>query len=1596
MNFKELIIKGQSQKILFFFLLLPSLLSAQVIRLEKSTDGFIESYEKLFKDSKNATAIAEFEQFKPHYTDDFSAEQKQSFIELALKMAGRNHKMPEYYFLNILLNNSFDPLNFDDNSRGKLIHNLSYLVAEQPSSKAVQLFKQLNVFITERKIYDSKVNRLYALEGSFSIEYYENETDYFNDDLEAAAEVTKEPEEDFGLFDDWNNPDEYDPWDDPSLSINPNDFDRLIPLPKIKGLVVQIEGTDLVLVSPSDSAVLSNTSIAVDLLSGKLVGQNGTFDWDEQGIPDAIANLSKYTMKLSEPYLEAEKVTLSYPSFLADSVEGVFEYKAENRRNGELSTYPRFKSYENNANFKNLETSLTYKGGFSLIGNRHYSTSLYHNVSTVFVNKDRPNSFKVEGRRIEFTDTLITSEQVAFTSYIKEDSIYHPAVRFRYDVQNKFLNLYKVRQGGFRNSMYSDTFHEMDIRSDAMKWDLASGKMDFYIIAGKEEVPAIFQGFNYYNQAHLRELSNYVGWNPLVFLGNYVYRVRRNRFDLFEIQDKINLPKRQIKEGLLVATQMGFLDYEPHSDSYSLSRKGLHYFKSSIGRGDYDDLVFQSYSEGGENNASIDLNSNALDIGGTSEFRLSDSLGIRFLPTNKELKMEGSKSFKFAGEIRVKNYKVFGDFEVDYERFLVNLKRIDSITFTPVDVFNSGTVVDIGGHVEYGKTGTLYLNAPDNKSGRKKLPQYPRLVIDDGALVRFNDSTRRNTTYPDDVFFKIDKIDQDSLNSVDMAYEGTFVSGGIFHPIRETLIVMPDTSIGFEHKPTGEYKLYKSNSSFDFAANLIMNKNGLQSTGELKHLAATAKADSALFEYDQLSLSGSNAKITEEFSGQKIYFPDVSISEHKSIWKPGVDSLVIDSKDAFTFYNKSTSLTGKLVVREAGLYGQGDLKRSDSEASSDGIKFNKEGFEAENSEFIVKSEQNDGSPILKGEKVKLNFDVERQIVNISPEDGDFNDTISASIAFPYAAYKTTIDNATWSIKEKKIRMQGNVENSVFSSTAKSQYGLAFNGESALYDIAANTLNINGVPGIKTVDAIIIPENGEVAVRSEKLLPFANATVIADTLNKYHRLANANITINSKLSYEGDASYQFVNVSSDTFNIKMGSFEFAEINEERQILKSKKSEKLSTIARAKVTEADSIFLSPKMLYIGELTMLAPFRNLSLRGQVTPVLDQYPVLGKNWINYSGNKSEEIQINVDETLKDGGKRLFAGLHLNPSATSESLYPTFLSAKRQNEDRDVFLARGVFRRDEPNKRFIIQSQETNPRNSPGNSYELYDDLGLIKLNGEFSLLSSNLAEYMQTVGQAQLELDSLTYTFNSLIKYNFPVPPPMLAKMGDHIVKTNLDQGSLEPAIAFEDTSFLAKIAQFIGPKGAQDYKEQYYKGHVPLFKQSPKFFATAVFSDLDLKWNPVFNSYHNAGSIGISNIGETDINAKVPGYFEIIKNPHKGDEVNFFLEVSSSVWYYFAYKDGQLSLASSDFEFNKMLTDKEKASAKGVELLVADMADAMNFRKRFLISYLEVDASVFDKPTRTPVSTPGQVAPVAIPQQESSPAAAPKKEEEVQDGF
>lgn len=1561
----------------FLLIIFGYISEAQVLTLSSEPEVFIEDFSRQIDKhlgspyTKNGLSA-----FSDLYKNKINENGKKELILLFQNITRKGIKPLEIYttsqFLTLYYNTgAIDPAGF-----ATFVNYFRRTLEVQSTKKINEIIFQFDAFFRKSQLYSSNFNKVYALNGSCNFRFFEKKQNYF---IPLETPKTPKPveteEEDIGWGDNTQE-EEYDPWNDPSLEVKPNgisDEYQIAKLPLVEGIVAVFQSVSLALVSPSDSIIIKNTTGGYDFVNGIFIGEKGQIDWIADS-DQASARLEKYYFKSITGRFFADKVQFEHQEHLMGTIQGVLEIKLEKRGLGQKSSYPRFKSYKNDAKIKINYPFYNYSGGYSLVGSIVSSQSILEPFSKLIINKSQRNQFEVIGRNFYFSDTLIRSDKVSFMTKFGKDSVSHPAVKMEFDLKNNHLQLNKLEKSGFRNSMYSDTFHQVDIKSDAMSWDLAGGKMNFYIVAGKAEIEAVFESFDYYNPDRIRALSAASGFNPLIAAGNLVARKKKNIITIDEMQAFTRKERFQVSNGMLIGNQMGFFDYDPFTNTYRLSRKGEHYFLAFHGKKDFDDLVLTSISSGGKTsgNASIDLESKSLDIKGAQDFKLSDSLGISFVPTDKSMKVVGNKVFSFEGKIVVKNFKFFGDFEVEYEKFLVKLKRIDSITFIPLEIYKNGGKTEIGGNFKYGTSGLLYLNSPNNKSGRKNLSEYPKLDIPGGVLVYFNEKGRRQK-FEKEVFFKASSINIDSLNSTNPAFAGVWQSGGIFKPINENLVVMPDTSMGIFHRAKFPYKLYDTESQLKPSTEISLNRSGIKSAGEITHLAGKLILKEVKFYSDKVVGNGESGKIIETNSTSGVFYPDVAINEFNMFWAPAEDSMAVSSNKGFSFYNGTSTLKGAIVLKKPGLFGDGKLDRQDSDTQSKHFKFNRAGFLAENATFNIKSADNPERPIFSGKRVGIDFSVQKNIVGIKSQNNDLDGNLNSTLEFPYSAYSTTIDNATWNIKEKKITMEGALESSLFTATSQNQYGLKYYGTGALYDIPNTSLNITGVQEIHSADAAILPPDGKVFVKKDGTLEsFTKAKIITDTLNRYHTLTNATVKINSRLSFAGNADYQYVNVSSDTFNIKLGNFEFAELTADGQMLSTKSSGKLSTIARAKITEKDSVFLSPKMLYKGEITMLAPFKNLAMNGQVLPDLKKYPMFGGSWINYKGNKSEAISINVDETLRDGGKPLWVGLHIKDGAMMDALYPTFLSTKISGDDLDIFLATGVFKRDEPNKKFVVSASD---ESQIANRYEFYDDRGIIALEGKFNLLGAP-TKIFETVGIANIYMDSLKYQFATMMKLDFPLSIPNTQKLGQNIVKANLDAGNSDAAIEPDSPVFQAKLNQFVGRKDVDSYASKSAKEHLPLFKFSNKFLSTMVISDLNLKWNRVTNAYNSVGKIGISNIGDVDINAKTNGYIEIVKSPQTGDEIHIMIEISPASWYYFTYKSGQLGVTSSDEEINKLLAGPVGGKEKKSDVEFLDLAQAQKFRKQFLQKYRGIkEDEVVKKPvnSKEDPATPAKKAPV-----------------------
>ena len=1615
------------KRIVFLFcLLLPLLAQAQNVKFSDRADQFLSDLQKLMATGGSATLQVEKEFESLWGESTLTAPQRERLMVLCRQMNQKRYQ-PAAHFAPLLATFYHIVYTAKPAVNAPDIDNLLVVAEKQFALNDPKAFARVmdaaRAFLQHRELYAAKFNRTYLHGGTFAFRFIDLAgTTTPNTTTGTSGVVSETATVSVPNFDGWDAPVGVDTTRPREIGVLYKPIQRR-PIPAATGAMVTLSNAFLAIVANGDSAVVSNTSGDFMLKEGVWVGKGGTFSWTLQGRDDRYVTLTNYSLVAMNPRLVADEVSLVMEKG-AKPVLGVFEYLSKKRFSNVSDQYPRFASYRNNEIIPGLGSGITYKGGLALAGLQLVGASADGQPATLTVaDRAGKTAFSVMSGKFEFRDSLITAAVGQFTGYIDvADSLTHPAIQFRFDKTTRVAALSRIDRTSYGRVPFSDTYHKFFILPEVVRWDVARQKVEFYQIGAKREIPVRLESFDYFQPQRYSDIATDYGFHPLQIIGNYITKTKKQTFFDSDITQSVPNVNAQALRGSLGRMLLeGYLEQDDRTKELRLSRKGALYILAYNEKRDYDNFGIKSYFNSNDSvrNASIDLvgKEKYLTVRGVDRFTISDSLKLYGMPTNKTIRIGKGRSLVFTGQMKSGNMRYNGvDLAFDYDKFALNMNKIESITFTPQKLAEQGRTDEIGGDIKYEKPGSVLFATADNKSGRmkgKKTTQ--RLLMPEGMTVYFDQEERGNRRYNRNVFFKIPAIDNDSVGKGDISFVGTFHSDGIFPPFQTELKTMPDQTLGFTHKaPAVGYPLYGiPASTVKLTEELTMDKKGLHAPGQLTHLAATLSTKDILFMPDSLIATGETGQIVEAQAtkmavakpkkGQKTaskaaqgqaYYPNVALTNFGMKWWPKLDSMAINTqKNSFTFFNGSTRLEGNLLVRATGLYGNGLLTRTDSEVESGSIKFGKDGFMADNAKLKIQSMGEvkgvASKPILLGTGIDVDFDQVKGLVElaINLDNRAVDDTLSSSMEFPYTAYRTNISRAQWNIKGKTIAMKGDAKNSTFTATGEEQEGLTFNAGAGLYDVDKMTLNISGVPFVNSADARIYPEKGLVTIRRNgDILPFKNARLELDTVSRFHRLRNGNIQIMSRTRFSGDATYLFAKAKGDTSAIKMGSFEFKEaakvadvttrlvnkpVGRKRNVTASPQPlTTYYTVARADIDENDKLMLTSKMQFKGDIQMKAPEKDLGLDGFVKPVLKKRLDLISGWIPFKANVVETIDIPVDDKLRnEGGQVLVAGIQSRFG--SPGIYPTFLSPKEDNRDDDIFRATGVMRYDEKEKTFVVGPKVDNEglQNDFESNFLFNDDKGIMTFRGPMNLMSSKPNTYLLASGSARVNVDSAAYRINALLALTFAVPEPVNAAIANRLVEGNLEEQNSDAAD--DDLNRLSdKLLPLIGQKAVDEYRAKAQNQHVSLALASPKLNAAMVLANTNLRWSEKFNAFYSIGKLGVSNLQNVDINAQMNGYVEIRKGGN-GDELSLYIAASDEVWVFYDYHPtgnsggGQLAIITSDQETNDRLTALLNNN-KGKSPL--QIVSATEDEKALFVERYEAQYRVRAKPAAKPKPKPG----------------------------
>ncbi|GHM99666.1 hypothetical protein WSM22_11560 [Cytophagales bacterium WSM2-2] len=1361
----------------------------------------------------------------------------------------------------------------------------------------------------------------------------------------------------------------YDPKADSIAAALPN-WQKPIVQPALLGPVIVFKSTSLIFITPFDSAFLKNTKGTFSLRDRIFVGEGGKFDWSPADLSSdsVFYEFNKYNFKTTQAVLTAGQGKLTYVGKVPGVVPGVFEFRSVKHVSQKFSVFPRFKSYENNITLLGLGSDkIKYTGGFSLEGARITSNSVSGKPAVLEVLGETDKKFKAISPAFTFKDSLVLANSARVVIYQGVDSITHPSMQVNYRYGSKdMLTLTKDRTQ-LRKAPFSSSYFKIDFDADGIRWDLKSDSLNIFTEGSGHVSPMVIESQDFYDPEDLRQLRGQgFDFNPLVKFVSYAQQMGTQDFSVYELTDSKNTVGT-IRMAADFLSQKGMIDYDAKSGKIHVKDKAIHFIEAAKGKTDYDNMKIHSLADTVAN-ASINFKTNEMIVHGVDEFKVSDSLHVLVKPDSSIITFLHNRGLKFKGTINAGNFEITGrNFTLNYDSFLVDLKRIDSIRFYVTEkdgsrrrVNNSMVGTDSTAAASAGlqasahkTSGTLYINLPNNKSGKENIPNFPRLDASAGGAMYFDRKDVLNGAYDRSVFFVIPPFKLDSLNDADPAsinFDGTFVSNGMFPTFKEKLHTMPDKSMGFTHAvPSEGYNLYKGEGKLYGGINL--DNQGIRAAGKIDYLAGTVESKDFIFYPDSVIAKGNAGEIREMQIGS-VNFPHMTFSDYQMKWLPKQDKFRVKNlKEPFALYNQTATLAGSITLSKKGVAGSGKMSTRGSEVGSRDFTFSSKDFGARHAKFEVKT-GNPDKPALAGKDVRLKFNLDQNFATISPEVEGV-----AAIEFPYAQFKTSITQARWDLNTQKIEMAKAadvpIENSYFYTTRKDLDSLRFNAEKATYDIQLQQLKVSGIPYIIVADAKITPENNEVLIlENAKIGQLKNTVIVLDTLNEYHRLTQGVVDIVSRKEFSGYATYQYVNAANDTFAIKMTDFHLEPIvAEENRKRKNKSQAAMQTVADGKVTAADKIHAAPRIFYKGDMVMYATRPALQLKGFVK--LDLRKIKNYDtWIAYDQSGDEkDILLNFDQAVTEMGRRAQAGLYY---ATDNSLYISFVSDKKDEGDEEFFLPSGTLHFDKESNEFRIDDlQKAAGEKLSGKVFNYNEDKQEVRFEGPVTFFKNSKDFNLTSSALGSGNLDTKEIKMNALIMADINLPISAYQILAVNLQEIIKNEGASEGL--GDQTELLYKIANLFGEKVAKDYEQKSQQAYTPL-ATIPQMVVPIVFSNVNLKWSQTKKGFYSEGTIGISNIARNDINGGFEGFMELRKNEDGSPVFHVFFKASPESWYYLGYEDNRLVVQSSNQLFNDVISKKSNAGkAKVGELVFIPGTDdeVLAWINKFRLNYYGLEA-------------------------------------------
>ncbi len=1274
----------------------------------------------------------------------------------------------------------------------------------------------------------------------------------------------------------------------------------------------------------------------------KLHCQKGKVTWEKAGYdPSTVyATVSDFEIDVTKSEFTCDSSLLTHPTYFQQPVAGKLSDRAVEITSPDKATMPKFETYETRFFIKDIYRGVDYEGGLALEGAIIRGTGSNWFPASVKLYRNDTLAINLISRNFLLSQKTISSYETSSTLYLGTDSVYHSNLGFSYNTETREVSMFRTTSP-FSRSPYYDSYHNLDLYFEHLSWDMDDPFITMSRTRGSSIGAAKFESVSFYNEANFFRLMRFDDVHPLYRVRDYAKAYGSDVFPVEGFAKWMRMPLEQATALCIELANNGFLFYDRNYNEVTIKKKVDDYIASFAKKKDYDAITINSETRDQEENAILDLRSYDLRLAGVRMVSLSDSQKVAIRPYSGRLTVGRNRAISFDGVVQAGLFTIYGkQFSFNWDTFNIRLEKIDSIKIAVEteerDAFGRPVIKRIDNMIELA-TAQLLIDDPKNKSGLKSLKQYPIITASSNSYIFYDDIPGLEGLYErDKFFFKLDPFTYTNLDhytNEQMSLDGEFIAGGVTEPMRQTLTVQPDTSLGFTMNiPPSGIPIY--NGRGRLYNHLSMSNSGMIASGTIDHLTATVKADTFRLFPDYMISRVHSFDMQRDSLNR---FPELKSSDVDIQWLTGTDEwFAVNSpgKD-FSMFGNGTTLDGTLVLTPEKLKGEGILDMADARITSETFAFGQSTIEADTSDYYLKALRGDGYGfVANNANTRVDFVTQRATFSLN--------TDSSLVVFPELEYISKMTNFDYDIRNKVLDMSqrgreltelmtadellkvppGMAEKPTFFSTNNMKDTIKFQSGSASYFLQDEYVQIKDVNYIPVADALIQPGDGILYIGKGAKIRQTDSALVA--INNRHLIHSAKINIESSANYYGSGKYDYRDEAGESQII-----EFTEI----------KVDTMATKAIGFVPVTQNFTLSPAFTFTGDVSLRSREPHLRFTG-AAGIISLCPNIKSSPVKFSAAIDPgNVLIPINDKPRDiNDNLLFSGTFV--TLDSAGVYGTFLSERLSWSDNPLINAEGYLFHDKGSGRYRIASLEKlSDLSRHGNMVTFDRNQCIVTSEGKIEFgLNYDLLK-MSSSGIVTNKTDSSLVEVRSMLSFSFHFSPEALKLMADDI-------RSIPTLRAVNLSSeFNSKaMRDLIGEQAAKTLNEELQLFGVA--RSLPKEYASQIMlNDVTLKWNPYTMSFISTGRIGIGFIGDQPMNIYVDGWVEL-QRKRSGDLLDIYVKGNDNVWYWFSYVRGMLMSYSSNQTYNDLLSNtKEKMRRDPKATARVDFVYMLGLRDRLL---------------------------------------------------